>query len=157
MSSTYTKILLTLDGSELALLALPHARAMAQSFSAELILLQVIEDLTAKQLHYVPSELLVDVERYSAKQLQSAVEDAQQELDALVAQLHAESIPARSIVKVGEAAATIIDFAATENVDLIVMSTHGRTGLARWVYGSVAEKVSQAAPCPTLLIRPPKP
>ena len=47
----------------------------------------------------------------------------------------------------------ITDYARAEHIDLIVMSTHGRGGISRWVYGSVAEKVLQAAPCPVLLIR----
>jgi nucleotide-binding universal stress UspA family protein len=57
------------------------------------------------------------------------------------------------VVEIGPAAETIIDYAHEHPVDLIVMSTHGRSGLQRWVYGSVADKVLRAAGIPVLLIR----
>ena len=63
----------------------------------------------------------------------------------------------RTKVKDGDAAGVIIDTAVAENVDLIVMSTHGRSGLSRWVLGSVTEKVLRQAPCPVLVIRDTKP
>ena len=57
----------------------------------------------------------------------------------------------------GDPASAIIDCAQTEQADLIVMTTHGRSGLSRWVYGSVTEKVLSSAPCPVLALRHPKP
>ena len=59
----------------------------------------------------------------------------------------------QAVVEVGRAAERIVDYAAENEVDLIVMTSHGRTGLARWVYGSVADKVLRGADIPTLLVR----
>jgi nucleotide-binding universal stress UspA family protein len=56
-------------------------------------------------------------------------------------------------VLAGPVAEAIVDFAKVNHIDLIVMSTHGRSGLSRWVYGSVAEKVLRGAHCPTLIVR----
>jgi hypothetical protein len=63
------------------------------------------------------------------------------------------NIKAQSVIDVGEAAEKIIDYAVADNIDMIVMSTHGRTGVARRRYGSVAAKVLVAARCPVLLVR----
>jgi nucleotide-binding universal stress UspA family protein len=56
---------------------------------------------------------------------------------------------------VGPAAEKIVDYANAHEIDLIVVNTHGRTGIRRWVLGSVAAKIVEAAPCPVLLIRAP--
>ena len=56
-------------------------------------------------------------------------------------------------VLAGPAAETIVDDAREQGMDLIVMSTHGRSGLSRWVYGSAADKVLRGAHCPTLIVR----
>ncbi|HEX6384414.1 MAG TPA: universal stress protein, partial [Anaerolineae bacterium] len=60
-----------------------------------------------------------------------------------------------TVVDVGEVARLILDFAETEDIDLIVMATHGHTGLRRWVYGSVTEKVLRGSRCALLVVRPP--
>jgi nucleotide-binding universal stress UspA family protein len=58
-----------------------------------------------------------------------------------------------TIVEVGDDAAAILDYAHKQPIDLIVMATHGRSGLSRWVYGSVADKVLRGAEVPVLLVR----
>ena len=63
-----------------------------------------------------------------------------------------EGVTASSEVRFGRPAEEIIAFANDLNVDLIAMSTHGRSGLARWAYGSVADRVLHAAKCPVLLV-----
>ncbi|MEZ4709993.1 MAG: universal stress protein [Caldilineaceae bacterium] len=83
-----------------------------------------------------------------------AMDEAKSFLDDLVAQLKHRKINAVADIDTGEPAARIVDYAADHDVDLIVMSTHGRTGVKRWTYGSVAAKVLQAAPCPVVVVRP---
>ncbi len=153
MSLPYKKILVTLDGSDLAACALPHAELMAKAFTAELIVLRVIPDTPDRGMYYVPEELLQDVERYVEHQLQDWEGEVKRQLIAIAGKLD-PALRISTAVELGEPAITIIDFAVQHDVDLIVMSTHGRSGLARWVYGSVAGKVLQGATtCPVLLVR----
>lgn len=66
----------------------------------------------------------------------------------------ARGLAVRTVVERGDPAQVVIECAQKEPADLIVMSSHGRSGFSRWLYGSVAHKVLQHAPCPLLLIRP---
>ncbi|MCB0080347.1 MAG: universal stress protein [Caldilineaceae bacterium] len=63
-------------------------------------------------------------------------------------------IVAETMIDIGDPAGKIVDYAAEHDIDLIVMSTHGHTGLTRWRYGSVTTKVLSEAPCPVLVVRP---
>ena len=80
---------------------------------------------------------------------------AQRELDKIVTRLRDSGLRARSMLKVGSPFLEIIHTAKAENVDLIVMGTHGRSGLAHVLMGSVAERVVQKAHCPVLAVRHP--
>jgi nucleotide-binding universal stress UspA family protein len=71
----------------------------------------------------------------------------------IAAELQRRSMVEQTVVILGDAAEVILDTAEINDVDLITMCTHGRSGVSRWVYGSVAEKVLHGAPCPLLLIR----
>ena len=83
----------------------------------------------------------------------SKVDEAALWLDALVEELRLHHIKARSVVDVGDAAEKIVNFARANQIGLIVMSTHGHTGLRKLVASSVASQVSTNAPCPVLLVR----
>jgi nucleotide-binding universal stress UspA family protein len=90
-----------------------------------------------------------------------SLENSRHELEAYLADLeltrsHPETT-LRSLVVWGDAASVIVDTAVAEDVDLIVMSTHGRSGFSRWMLGSVTERVLRHAPCPVLVIREAKP
>jgi nucleotide-binding universal stress UspA family protein len=80
-------------------------------------------------------------------------EAVQAYLDRVRQRLAATKVEIETIVEVGGDAAAIIDYAHEHPVDLIVMATHGRSGLSRWVYGSVADKVLRGAEVPGLLVR----
>ncbi|MEZ4663685.1 MAG: universal stress protein [Caldilineaceae bacterium] len=161
MTVPYAKILLPLDGSQTAVQALPHAEAIAAALGARLILFEVVED--ALDIMVTPSTGSAvgpggtvgfgayppDVVAHTR-----AMDEAKNFLDDLVATLKHRKINAVADIDTGEAADRIVDYAADHDVDLIVMSTHGRTGVQRWTYGSVAAKVLQAAPCPVLVVRP---
>jgi nucleotide-binding universal stress UspA family protein len=150
----YRKILLPLDGSTLSAAALPHARKMTRLFNADLIVVRAVADLHERNLHYVPAGMTPQVAEYTQGMLDRWIQEVKEEQAQLMADLRAAQVRATSVVEVGDAAAIILDLAEREAVDLIVMATHGRTGIPRWVYGSVAEKVLQAARCPVLLVRP---
>lgn len=153
MAALYSKILLPLDGSEFSAEALPHAEAMAESSQAELVLFQVIEDTRDYVLTRAENLGIYAVE-HNDTQREEAVETARRYLDDLASSLRHRQIATSTDMGSGDPATAIVDYARNEGVDLIVMSTHGRTGLARWAYGSVAHKVLQAAPCAVLVVRP---
>jgi nucleotide-binding universal stress UspA family protein len=147
MAVTYDKIMVTLDGSTLAAQALPHALALAEMHQAELILFRVIQG--AHYLVEYVQEGALDPERRQERWL----DEAARSLNEIAADLRLQKYKVSPVVEVGLPAETIVDYASKHDVSLIVMSTHGRTGLARWVYGSVADKVLRGAPCPVLLVR----
>ncbi len=141
----YKRILCTLDGSPLSEQALPHAKAMAKAFDATLILLRVVE---IPPLPVLPELAPVEIELLP--QLQ---EEAQKYIQGKVDELRKEGYTAEGDVVEGRSAEAIADYAGDHNIDLIVMATHGRSGLSRWAFGSVAERVLRLASCPVLLVR----
>jgi nucleotide-binding universal stress UspA family protein len=166
MSIPYKKILVPLDGSELAVQALPHAEAIARGSGAELILVQIVE--TTAGLVMAPAGMAssgpsagVGVGRVGIgvmvgndEKHRRAMDEAEAYLERLAASLKHRKNDVEVDINIGDPAIYIVDYAATQAVDLIVMSTHGRTGLGRWAYGSVTNKVLQAAPCAVLVVRP---
>ncbi len=142
----YQNILVPLDGSALAEAALHHAEALALEFKSNMILLRVV--ISPYQL--IAPDLVLSG---AVTELPGLRDQAVQYLQGLSGELREKGISYQTAILDGPVPDAITDFAKSEHVDLIVMSTHGRGGISRWVYGSVAEKVLQAAPCPVLLIR----
>jgi len=142
----YKRILVPLDGSALAEAALPHAESLAQQYGGYVILLRVVVSPYA----IVAPDLVLAGTDVNQKQF---VEQAGQYLQGVAGRLQARGIGTKSAICEGPVAEAILNHAKAENAELIVMSTHGRGGVSRWVYGSVADRVLQAAPCPILLIR----
>lgn len=135
-------ILVPLDGSELAEQVLPYASELARRADADLLLLTSIQpvgiwDATATAINWEREERL-----------------AQEYLDAQKGRLEADGVKVRVKRQHGEAAANILETADAENVSLIAISTHGRSGLSRWLFGSVADRIVQSAHVPLLMIRP---
>lgn len=143
----YKKILVPLDGSGLAETALPHAITVARGTGSEIILLRIV----VSPMRDMPASEST-TEAYGVV-WRTAQEDAERYLASVRYQLRQQQVEARSLLVEGPPlAGSIVDAAVNEDVDVIVMSTHGRSGLARWVFGSVAQKVLQQAPCPVLLV-----
>ena len=159
MAIPYCRILVPLDGSEFAAKALPHAEAVARSMTAELILLQVlpVSDIPASDPTISPVDaesMDLYVDHHQSEQMQSVlVGNAHESLLKTIEVSIGEDVDVRPVVEIGSPTGVIIDYVRDNNIDLVVMSTHARIGLPRWVFGSVAIKVLQAAPCPVLLIR----
>jgi nucleotide-binding universal stress UspA family protein len=137
------RLLVPLDGSDLARQALPIAIELAQRTQAEMILLQAIPPVV-EAYPYTPLPMSIRIPLH---------EQAHKELGALADQLRRQGIPTTPLVVEGYAAEVIVDLAEQRSVDLIVMATHGYTGIKRWALGSVASKVLRAAPTPLLLVR----
>jgi nucleotide-binding universal stress UspA family protein len=143
----YKHILIPLDGSELAEMALDDALTIAHLSHAEITLFHVVPPLESGLAMDLTHPIYVDQQWNSQKLL------ALEYLNKVCKHLGNGSNTIHKVVEIGPAAETIIDYAHQHPVDLIVMSTHGRSGLQRWVYGSVADKVLRAAGVPVLLIR----
>lgn len=154
MSFTFDKIMLTLDGSDIAAQAAPEAEAIAQRFGSQLVLYTVVEPPT----HFQTAALVVDdrklIEAGQERRLSEEAEAARQNLQTFAATL---DLPPEQIeIRVGAAhspAEAIVDFAADNAIDLIVICSHCRSGLGRAIYGSVGDHVLHHAPCPVLLVR----
>ena len=141
----FSKILVPLDGSQLAEKALTYAEELAAKFESELILIWVLHPL-------------VVMSDYAAHTYDDLInqepEEARTYLTQLSEKLSKQGLRIQTAIVDGKPAADkIIDIAAEDNVDLIVMSTHGRSGIDRWVFGSVTNKVLQHAPCPVYVVR----
>jgi len=141
----YKKILVPLDGSELAECVLPHVKDIAAGCGGgQVVLLRVVEPLPAETPPAVDFEA---VQRSGQKA-------AEEYLAKIKAQLSKEGLNVEGKVITGRAADAIADFAQREKVDLVVIATHGRTGISRWVFGSVADRLIRSSPAPVLVIRP---
>jgi universal stress protein A len=141
------RILAPTDFSEPSTQGLRSALELAEAFGAKLLLLHVVEPPPYPVEGIVPSRLgatlLDDLERQAANDLAQMLPEAQGS-KVEVTRSVVVGIPYRKIVEVAE----------EEKSDLIVMTTHGRTGLSHLVMGSVAEKVVRTAQCPVLTVRP---
>lgn len=145
----FKHILLPLDGSQLAEVALPVALNLADKFESKLTLLRIVSLPTAfYSMHdSVSINLLVTF-------CEQALEEAKAYLKKLRNELTQQGYEVQiQVLEDSSPATAILDVVRVQAIDGIVMSTHGRGGLGRWVYGSVADKVLRYAPVPVLLIR----
>jgi nucleotide-binding universal stress UspA family protein len=148
----FKRILVPLDGSAVSERALPAAIALAQRFDSQVILLQV-QDIPSPTPPTSHSEATMGWIGWVREARQEAHREAQRYLEALQRELDQQGVTVRILLRDTAPAEDILDVASAEAIDLIVMSSHGRGGLARWVFGSVAEKVVRHSPCPVLIIR----
>ena len=145
----FKRILVPLDGSPLAERALPPAMTLAHTFKSQIILIRVLDKPDSAVSTFHP-EVGMRLQREMRKHVR---QEAESHLQARQGELRQQGFKVRTLVGDVSPAESIIDAAAAEDVDLIVMSTHGRGGLARWTFGSVADKVARHSPCPVLLVR----
>ena len=145
----FERILVPLDGSPLAERAIPLAIVLAEKFESEIFLLRVLDipEPTAPTSHV---EVTIGWVREARAQ---AHEEARSYLDKWQQDIYRQGILATAMVRDRSAAEDILQVADSEEVDLVVMSSHGQGGQARWTFGSVAEKVARHSPCPVLLVR----
>ena len=144
----FTKILVPLDGSFFAERALEPAILIAQKFEASLVLLRVF----TPELEPVSAGMSLQYPELSHSHEQIECEIAESYLRSTRAQWLGMGVPMSTRVMTGSAPEMILDAAAQTGAELIVMSTHGRTGLRRLLYGSVAEAVLRGTRLPVLLI-----
>lgn len=145
----FEKILVPTDFSEFADKALEQALALAQQFKARVYLLHVVNDIQQCAVDYCLSEEVVNQFRTSS------VDSAKAKLQQVVAK-HEHAIDVQIVpdVKIGTPYVEILNEEQAQNVDLIVIATHGKTGFLHHLMGSVAEHVSRGAKCPVMLVKP---
>lgn len=154
---TYKKILITYDGSELASSAIPHATYLAKLLHSEVILLHVINSveqeiaMTSTASIYPGNMPAINtMEIVKANKVKAANEVSK--IRKLLTESGITKVSARVVE--GVPGKKIVDIANKEKCDLIIMSTHGRSGLGRALLGSVADYVIRNALCPVLVIHP---
>ncbi|MBS1270929.1 MAG: Universal stress protein A [Candidatus Marinimicrobia bacterium] len=142
-------ILYTTDFSEFSRFALPYVVEMAEKFEADLHCLYVVEPINTPvdfgwtQVNYAELE-------------ENHVEHAEKSLKSIVEEDIPQHIRTHSVVRHGRSFKEIIDYARDEGIDLIVMATHGLSGLSHILFGSTTEKVVRKSPCPVLTVRDPE-
>lgn len=139
----YKTILITLDQSQLAEQALPHALAIAKAFSSSIELLTVVPIFPAA----------TQDQAWSSAQVGIFADEAAEYLGGVASRFASSGIKAKVNVAQGDIAGTILTFCDESECDLIVMSTHGRSGLGRWVYGSITDRILRHSEVPVLLVR----
>jgi nucleotide-binding universal stress UspA family protein len=142
----FKKILYPVDFSEYTDEILEYAVAVAKQFGAELHLLHVIPNLN----YFTPYESFLTPENMVAIE-QNVETEVNRDMDKITGSL---DIPVKRAIKTGVTFMEIIDYIKTEHIDLVIMGTHGRSGIEHILIGSVAEKIVRKAPCPVLTIRP---
>jgi nucleotide-binding universal stress UspA family protein len=147
----YNKILVPLDGSEFGECVLPHVKRIAQGCQvSKVILFHVIEPLSAQNitaLAQTGGDTITRVE-------QDIKTDAEKYTRNVTTKVTSEGINAIPVLLSGDASEEILKYAADNNVDMIIMSTHGRSGISRFFMGSVADKVVHHSTVPIMLVPP---
>jgi nucleotide-binding universal stress UspA family protein len=166
------KILVPLDGSELALAAIPYVQELAQRCDPVAVtLLQVVRPPSGRAASvFMPIDADFPARRapgseddvetadhpiYRDQVIASARAEAEATMAPAARALREAGVSTESAVTFGRPAEEIVYFAEEKGIDLIVMCTHGRSGMRRWLLGSVADKVLQGTLVPVLMVRPP--
>jgi nucleotide-binding universal stress UspA family protein len=141
-------MLIPLDGSELSKMALPVTEELAIRLKAATTIFQMAMMIRVYD-NGIEGSAYVDYSKYDEEEKKRVMRVMQ----ALEADLKAKGINATNIVTSGfDAASDILEVCKKNNIDLVVMSTHGQSGLGRWVFGSIAEKVLKYGETPLLLV-----
>ena len=144
------RILLPTDFSGCANYALPYAAAIARAVNATVICVNVIEPIVPAVGYTGMAEAMPIAEM--SEQMEDS---AERELPDVMRCEDLRGLKVEEVIGHGDAAAEIVRVADEQEVDLIVISSHGRTGLGRIIFGSTAEAVVRHARCPVLVVKPP--
>ncbi|PDW03815.1 universal stress protein [Candidatus Viridilinea mediisalina] len=146
----YRHILVPLDGSKLAEQVLPHVHALAANEgTSKITLIRAVPPVFNTSVDY--SGMLATT---AADAIESLEDEAREYLDQIASTFRAEGYSVQIEISAMPAAEAVLDYAESQRADLIAIATHGRSGISRWVFGSVTQKVVQNSPVPVLVIRP---
>ncbi len=148
----YKKILVPLDGSELAEHVLEHVKAVAKGgHDPQVILLQVIEPLL---ISFKADITVANNYREAEDKFEASIKDYLSRVAETLKQSGIAVETAITNITHGSAAGEILNYATENGVDLIVMSTHGKSGSSRWHFGSVSDRVASHSAIPVLIVAP---
>jgi len=139
-----------LDGSEVAEQIIPHAQGLAKVMEGEVILFHVYESLISMISGDALTPLSKDEVREANKHRE---EEAKGYLKTVAGPLREKGLMVSEVVACGNPADIILDYAESNAVDIIAMSTHGLSGIKRWVFGSITDKILHAGDMPVLVVR----
>ena len=150
------RILIPLDGSRIGEAALPYVEGLVSKLSprvkVELTLLQIVSLLT----HYVAAgEAAVPIV-YTEREMEQIQQQARSYLNKVGGNIKSKKVTVKIRVEIGNAVEEIIKVADEINANWIAMSTHGRSGLGRWAFGSVTDRVLRGGNKPMLMVRAPR-
>jgi len=147
----YRKILVPLDGSQLAECVLPHVESIAKGCSAQNVtFIRIVEPF------YISGEGAAVFSQKDEDRINSEnVAAAENYLSRMINRIKYNGVNVQSKVIMGKATESIADYATKNEVDLIIIATHGRSGISRWVWGSVADRILRSACVPVLMVRAP--
>lgn len=141
-----TKILCPIDFSKHSQVALEHAESIAAKFGAELIVAHIVEPVLYPVAYGLPPVAPVNYE-------ENAKESAAKALAPIVEGISGRGVAARALVDSGAASMRICDIAEEQGVSMVVVATHGYTGIRHVLLGSTAERVVRKCPCPVLTVK----
>ena len=141
----YKKILVPLDGSKLAECVLPHVTAIAAGCGIqEVVLVRVVEPIPVEAPPAIDFEVVQ----------KAGTKAAEKYLAKTKTKLSKKGLNVEAKVLTGRPGENITEFAERNKVDIIALATHGRSGISRWIFGSVADKIVRSSSVPVLLIKP---
>ena len=149
MSIEIKKVLVPIDFSDYSKSALKYAADFAQKLRAEMILIYVVEPVI-----YPPDFSMGQIAIPSINTEWDM--KAKEELDKLADTEIPDAITVKTVIKTGKPFIEVIETASEEDVDIIIIASHGHSGMEHILFGSTAEKVVRKAPCPVLTLREPK-
>jgi nucleotide-binding universal stress UspA family protein len=150
----YKKIMVPLDGSELAECVFPHLETIVKGCdSPEVIIVQAVEPLSVP--YGIEMWQFTSVKQVEVFETHQKAE-AEKYLKNITARLKKSGINARAEIIYGKAGEVLSDYATKNKVDLVIIATHGRSGISRWVFGSVADRLVHSVRAPVLIVRAPR-
>jgi len=149
----YKKIMVPLDGSKLAECVFPHLETIVKGCEAtEVIIVQAVEPLSVPYgIEVWQFTSVKQVEAFETHQKTGA----EKYLKKVIARLKKTGVNAKADIIYGKAGEALSDYATKNKVDLVIIATHGRSGISRWVWGSVADRLVRSVSVPVLMVRAP--
>jgi len=153
----YKKIMVPFDGSELAECVLPHVNRFVTGLQAETIIFVTV--IEPRSTHF--SEMGSDIDPHGVESMkkntklvdEGRISYATKYLQQVINRVKRDGIKFKADVLVGQAADRLVDYVDANRIDLVLIATHGRSGINRWVRGSVADKVLRSSHAPVLMVR----
>ena len=154
----YQKIMVPLDGSELAECVLPHVTTFISGCQVNtLVFVRVIEPatLTYRGAYVTSKDDLDKIETNTRRVEEERKKQAAEYLQGVVSRLKSDGVKYQTEVLSGKVAESLVDYVEANNIDMIIIATHGRSGVSRWVRGSIADRILRASRVPVLMVRAP--